>query len=260
MEAVHLGIYPYQCSLCGKKFSNRNNLDMHFAAHHTQLEANISCPNCTYKTTKKSNLKRHSKIHAETERVACNVCEYKGRDDLALRTHKRRVHLPQELKKCHLCKKTVTDIHTCERKETLYKHACTKCQKSFSQKGHLKIHIRVHTKEKPYTCLKCSKSFSQGSGLAWHKLACEDIREVPCPLCEKMFRVKSDLEKHTSAVHLIVRKFKSDNCPKAFTDATPLKYHIMAAHGDGSHRFQCSFCDKKIIHKKEFPTTHYKCS
>ncbi|XP_037772989.1 putative zinc finger protein 702 [Penaeus monodon] len=59
-------------------------------------------------------------------------------------------------------------------KARLNQFVCEVCGKNFSQKSHLNVHVRVHTKEKlhtrekPYSCEICNKPFSEKSHLVRH--------------------------------------------------------------------------------------------
>ncbi|CAL1274871.1 unnamed protein product, partial [Larinioides sclopetarius] len=47
---------------------------------------------------------------------------------------------------------------------------CDTCGRGFKASSNLRVHLRVHTKERPYSCEICNKSFIYSSGLRSHKL------------------------------------------------------------------------------------------
>lgn len=49
-----------------------------------------------------------------------------------------------------------------------FRYSCKYCDKRFSISKNAKVHLRVHTKEKPYSCNYCDLSFAYRSSMKSH--------------------------------------------------------------------------------------------
>ncbi|NXX72129.1 ZN502 protein, partial [Spizella passerina] len=59
----------------------------------------------------------------------------------------------------HLC----VEIRICDS------YKCWTCEKSFNQRSHLIVHMRIHSGQQPYSCEDCGMSFSDHSNLNHHR-------------------------------------------------------------------------------------------
>ncbi|KAG7282852.1 hypothetical protein CRUP_020690 [Coryphaenoides rupestris] len=55
---------------------------------------------------------------------------------------------------------------------------CTQCGVSFTQKGNLLRHIKLHTGEKPFKCPFCSYAYKQRTSLEEHKERCHSVLQT----------------------------------------------------------------------------------
>jgi hypothetical protein len=62
-------------------------------------------------------------------------------------------------------------------------YTCDKCEKSFSRKSGLTMHIKVHTGDKPYKCGRCMTLFARKSTLVDHMKVHTGEKPYKCDRC-----------------------------------------------------------------------------
>ena len=102
------------------------------------------------------------------------------------------------------------------------------CHKTFSEKGNLKVHIRVHTNDRPYPCTYkdiCHKSFKTKSQLSDHLLKHTQTKSFYCTECKASFSRKNRLKIHMM-IHKGEKPFECIICKKKFREKSNFNYHM----------------------------------
>ncbi|XP_050293135.1 gastrula zinc finger protein XlCGF17.1-like [Anthonomus grandis grandis] len=124
--------------------------------------------------------------------------------------------------------------------------SCSSCDKSFKSNYDLKVHLRLHTGEKPFTCSTCDKSFADNRVLKKHKKIHTDNKPHECPICNKKFLHLFSLKTH-KRVHSGETPYICDKCGKPFKTSGELTIHNRT-HYDHK-QYKCGICEKSFSSK-----------
>lgn len=173
-EMVHCnGNYP--CDVCGKSYKNQKYLIYHMKSHEEDYNSeSVRCQFCNNMFSSRQTLYVHTKIQHKGDTHVCDIC---GKSVTSLRS--------------------LTSHMTTHNDDDEKQIFCEMCGKSFTSNKYLKIHLLVHTKEKPHKCHFCDKCFSQRSSLTIHIRGVHK-KEKPyeCDICQKKFVTKTIMKTH----------------------------------------------------------------
>ena len=128
------------------------------------------------------------------------------------------------------------------------KYYCDMCEKSFTTKSYLKVHIMLShlPLREDFTCNTCSKKFALKYYLTSHvkkvhqnkKSSKKSLQKqkYSCEICSKSeslrtFSSKTDMYKHIAEFHCQkVSPFSCHECKKTFNSEDILKFHMKVVH------------------------------
>jgi len=244
------------CRVCGKGFVDTLRLNLHMGCH-TLL---FNCSECPKRCANVSKLKIHMQNHTGEKRYACKECGKAFRFKVSLKLHEKQ-HKTFRLI-CQFCGKGFVDTQRLDYHvgyHTLL-HQCNECPKRCANANDLKIHMRNHTGENPYTCKECGKTFQTRVGWKLHVTNHHERSQLyECKLCHLQYTMLSSLKAHHMHVHEGKKQYNCHVCMEKFSNTYRLQAHVVIHPELGIKPLVCEQCGKTYVTKgslKQHTLTH----
>ncbi|XP_058835298.1 zinc finger protein 180-like [Topomyia yanbarensis] len=109
------------------------------------------------------------------------------------------------------------------------------------------VHMRTHSKLRPFACHSCSKSFYTSNKLRCHiQSAHISERSFQCEICEKAFKLKKTLNAHMMS-HLSEKSYACSLCQKSFLFRWALAKHQRTHTGEKPFVCTLDGCGKSFV-------------
>ncbi|KAJ0174595.1 hypothetical protein K1T71_009703 [Dendrolimus kikuchii] len=200
------------CSVCNKKFSSIEYLEMHMNVHNFDKAPKnnqdkalpYNCLYCYRRFARPHEKVKHERIHTGEKPHSCEICGKSFRVSYCLTLHMR--------------------THTGARP-----YACPHCPKRFKAHSVYNHHLLTHSEVRAYKCPFCPKAFKTAVQLAGHKNS--HTKPFSCQQCNRpfasLYAVRIHTETHARQNNL---KFSCLLCGASYARAFALKDHVKQVH------------------------------
>ncbi|XP_035712326.1 gastrula zinc finger protein XlCGF8.2DB-like [Folsomia candida] len=209
IDAIHSTIdrprFPCGFPDCDKFYLTKDDVSAHIKTQHSETPIRFPCTLCGKEFKTRAELEKHISIHTKEKSYVCSTCERRFPSLSNLRSHEV-THLEKSARrifKCCLCpqmsltranlQKHVQVVH-----ENQGNYHCSFCDKRFSTLGNMRLHVDVKhppNREKIHSCDKCEYRSHSKVYLAQH-VKRHNPANRGCYFCQKMFGNFSGLVRH----------------------------------------------------------------
>jgi len=254
------------CSLCGKGFKIKKNLDRHIYLHaHPEERKNglkrknggklsVICDECGKTLSSQRRLREHIKNkHDQNKTYKCKECDKVFKNQTEYKSHNAIVH--KQKKGPEMCPECGKMIHFSSLKRHrlihMSSHRCDQCGTRCVSQEALEAHIKKHQEDPNYCkkrlrtiqCDTCKRNFFDVVEYGSHV-----CKHFACDLCDMKFVVERNLKKH-KRIHAGETFFTCDMCEALYTKRKELQRHMRNAHDPSQRKYKCDVCGKCYLTK-----------
>ncbi|XP_068215374.1 zinc finger protein 665-like [Palaemon carinicauda] len=235
--------YPYSCEYCKRMYRNENNLTKHLESQGGK------CNTCGEVLPCSGLLFRHKKNHASS---SCEYCAKTFQSKSALQIHVNIKHKDKGLQ-CSMCPKkflfpSYLKLHFANaHSQCTPQYKCQECGFCAVTESYLKSHMtRMHSgsEKRKYTCQVCRKNFRSNARLVEHTRIHTGERPFACPVCFKTFYSQSNLYAHERTVHGRLNNYGSKDMIEENENPPVMKKVFSSC-------YQCQSCSETFSNKKK---------
>lgn len=223
-QSNHERTHPYKCILCSYKTDQHPTLIFHIKQTHN-LDKPFLCTQCSKTFMRRSDLRKHTFVHAGIRLYSCDICKKSFTRNTNLTKHKR-THFPNA--------------------EKVKNWKCQLCPRAFFSNSDLLLHMEIHLDQKSLICKHCNQAFPRRDQLELHQkthfeknTVLQIEMEVPHP--------------QTAPVHpqpiVFYNQPQEQPTMNFYTENTPYKAPLNGAHLD----YQQNQTYTALQPKKEYP-------